>query len=348
MQRRVFIAGLGSAWGATWAGPAAAHPAPQPAAPPRADPIPPLPPAAMAGLIGEYGTAADLLIVLERDGHMYGRGKGVPQGRLLGVGDVYAPYSRAAGVPPLHFERARGAGSAVTFKGKRYPRVDLGAEVEARIRAGVRADPARLRAAALAARMPDFEPPKRRADLVDLAAIDPTIRFDIRYATANNFMGVALYERPAAFLQRPAAQAVGRAHRSLKAKGYGLLVHDAYRPWFVTKMFWEATPIASRGFVGDPANGSRHNRGAAVDLTLYDLATGGAVEMPSRYDEFSDRAHPDYIGGTSRQRWLRDLLRREMEAQGFTVYPQEWWHFDHEGWRDYAVGNRTFEELGRR
>lgn len=337
MQRRAFILGLG----AGLAGPAAAHP---PASAPAAG-LPPPPPAAMAGLIGEYGTADDLLIVLERDGAMHVLGKGAPAGRMTGVGDVYTPYSRAAGAPSLRFERQGPAGSAVIFNGRRYPRVDLGAEVEARIRAGVRVDPARLRAAALAAPMPAFEAPRRRADLVDLASVDATLRFDIRYATANNFMGIALYERPAAYLQRPAARALGIVHRSLKAKGYGLLVHDAYRPWFVTKMFWDATPVASRGFVGNPANGSRHNRGAAVDLTLYDLATGRPVEMPSRYDEFSGRAHPDYPGGTSRQRWLRALLRREMEAQGFSVYPQEWWHFDHEGWRDYAVGNRTFTEL---
>ena len=338
MLRRAFIAGFGAlAAPAALADRAAAHPGAHPASG-----LPPPPPADMAGLVGEYGTAADLLIALEREGSLHVLGKGVPAGRLTGGPDLYTPYSRAAGVPSLRFERTRGAGSAVTVNGRRYPRVDLGAEVEARIRAGVRADPARLRAAALAARMPAFEAPKRRADLVDVARVDPSLRFDIRYATANNFMGVALYDRPAAFLQRPAAQAVARAHRSLRAKGYGVLIHDAYRPWFVTKMFWDATPAASRAFVGDPAKGSRHNRGAAVDLTLFDLDSGRAVEMPSRYDEFSDRAHPDYRGGTSRQRWLRDLLRREMEAQGFTVYPQEWWHFDYGG-----VDNRTFDELAR-
>lgn len=346
MQRRAFIAGLGLAVAgpAILGRPAAAHPS---SATPRAGTAPPPPPREMAGLIGEYGTAADLLIVLEREGAMYVLGKGAPQGRLAGVRDVYAPYDRAAGAPRLVFERRRGAGSAVTLNGRRYPRVDLGAEVEARIRAGVRADPARLRAEALAAPMPAFDPPKRRTDLVDLARIDPALRFDIRYATADNFMGMALYDRPAAFLQRPAAQALVRAHESLRSKGYGLLIHDAYRPWFVTKMFWDATPPASRAFVGDPARGSRHNRGAAVDLTLFDLAAGKVVEMPSRYDEFSARAAPDYPGGTSRQRWLRALLRREMQAQGFEVYPQEWWHFDHEGWRDYAIENRTFDRLAR-
>lgn len=207
-------------------------------------------------------------------------------------------------------------------------------------------DPAALRAAAMAA-TPPAEAAKRPFDLVDLRTVDPGVRLDIRYATANNFMGFPLYERAEAWLQRPAAEALGRVAASLRPQGYGLLIHDAYRPWFVTWMFWEATPPEKREFVADPAQGSRHNRGAAVDLTLYELKTGKPVEMPSAYDDFSERAYPDYAGGTPRQRALRDLLRREMEAHGFTVYPQEWWHFDHKAWRDYGIGNVSFEALGK-
>jgi serine beta-lactamase-like protein LACTB len=97
--------------------------------------------------------------------------------------------------------------------------------------------------------------------------------------------------------------------------------------------------------VANPAHGSRHNRGCAVDLTLYDRKTGKAVEMVSGYDEMSDRSYPDYVGGTSRQRWHRELLRRSMEAEGFTVYEAEWWHFDYKDWQKYPIGNQTFEEL---
>ena len=104
-------------------------------------------------------------------------------------------------------------------------------------------------------------------------------------------------------------------------------------------MFWDATPEPQRVFVADPANGSRHTRGAAVDLSLYDLRTGRSVPMVSGYDEFSPRAYPFYPGGTSEQRWFRALLRRAMQAEGFTVYDAEWWHFDHESWRRWAVGN---------
>ena len=158
-------------------------------------------------------------------------------------------------------------------------------------------------------------------------------------------MGFPLYERPAAYLQRPAAEALGRAQATLAPQGYGLLIHDAYRPWFVTKMFWDATPPEDHVFVADPAEGSRHNRGCAVDLSLYDLKTGKAVEMTGRYDEMSTRSYADFIGGTTAQRRRRGLLRAAMEAQGFTVYPQEWWHFDYQAWAAYGIGTATFTEL---
>jgi serine beta-lactamase-like protein LACTB len=110
-------------------------------------------------------------------------------------------------------------------------------------------------------------------------------------------------------------------------------------------MFWEATPEKQRIFVADPSKGSRHNRGCAVDLTLYDRGTGKVIETVSGYDEMTGRAYPDYPGGTSLQRWHRELLRRAMEAEGFTVYEAEWWHFDYKDWRKYPILNLTFEEL---
>jgi len=202
-----------------------------------------------------------------------------------------------------------------------------------------------LRAEALAATPPVEEGSFRPADLVEVIKLDPTIRLDIRYATSNNFLGTPLYEEPRAFLQRPAAEAVVRVHRALAAKGYGLLIHDAYRPWYITKIFWDATPPDKHQYVADPARGSRHNRGCAVDLTLFDRATGRAVEMPSGYDEMSERAHPDYTGGTSEQRKNRELLRSAMEAEGFTVYEFEWWHFDYRDWHSYAVQNVRFADI---
>jgi zinc D-Ala-D-Ala dipeptidase len=186
-----------------------------------------------------------------------------------------------------------------------------------------------------------FRPP----ELVELTTLDPAIKLDIRYATTRNFLGTPLYSQARAFMQRPAAEAVVRVQHALEGEGYGLLVHDAYRPWYVTKLFWDATPADKHKFVADPAEGSRHNRGCAVDLTLYDLKTGRAVEMPSLYDEMSPRAYPSYAGGTAEQRRLRDLLRRHMEAEGFTVYEFEWWHFDYRDWKSYAIQNVRFESI---
>jgi D-alanyl-D-alanine dipeptidase len=185
----------------------------------------------------------------------------------------------------------------------------------------------------------------RTPDLVEIVSLDPTIKLDIRYATANNFVGRPVYAEARAFLQRPAAEALVRAQRALRPQGYGLLVFDAYRPWSVTKTFWDVTPRAKRDFVANPKKGSKHNRGCAVDLSLYDVATGTEVEMPSAYDEMSPRASPDYTGGTTEARARRDLLRRAMEAEGFTVEPNEWWHFNCREWREYPILDIPFEAI---
>jgi D-alanyl-D-alanine dipeptidase len=184
--------------------------------------------------------------------------------------------------------------------------------------------------------------------LVELAALDPSIRLDIRYAAANNFLGRPVYDEPRAFLQRPAAEALLRAHRWLKTKGYGIVVFDGYRPWSVTKIFWDATPEDKKQFVADPAKGSRHNRGCAVDVSLYELRSGRQVAMPSGYDEMTERAHPDYRGGPRKARRLRDLLRRAMEREGFTVYEHEWWHFDYKDWPRYPVLDIPFSAIPKR
>jgi D-alanyl-D-alanine dipeptidase len=206
---------------------------------------------------------------------------------------------------------------------------------------------AELREAARAATPPAEPGPFRPVDLVELTTLDPTVRLDVRYATTENFLGTAVYEEARAFLQRPAAEALLRAHRALREKGFGLLIHDGYRPWWVTKVFWDATPKEMRDFVADPAKGSRHNRGCAVDLTLYWLADGRAVEMPSLYDEMTERAYPGYPGGTPEQRERRDLLRAAMESEGFTAFDSEWWHFDYRDWREYPILNVAFDEIGK-
>ena len=185
----------------------------------------------------------------------------------------------------------------------------------------------------------------RSSDLVEITTLEPTIRLDVRYATADNFLGKPLYPVARGFLQRPVAEALVRVHRTLASQGYGLVVFDAYRPWSVTRLMWELTPPAQRGFVANPARGSNHNRGCAVDLTLFALDTGRAVEMPSGYDEMSPRSASAYAGGSPESRARRDGLRAAMEGQGFQVEPNEWWHFNHRTCPGYEVLDLPFEAL---
>jgi len=192
---------------------------------------------------------------------------------------------------------------------------------------------------------PKEQGPFWKPDLVELIKLDPTMKLDIRYATSNNFLGHPVYKEARAFLQRPAAEALVKVNRALRKKGYGLLIHDGYRPWSVTKVFWDATPEDKKQFVADPSQGSRHNRGCAVDLSMFDLKTGQPVAMPGEYDEMSERSHIEYKGGTERQRHLRDMLRSAMEAEGFAVYEPEWWHYDYKDWKHYAILNISFSEI---
>ena len=185
--------------------------------------------------------------------------------------------------------------------------------------------------------------PAPRPDLVDLARFDARLVLDIRYAGANNFTGRPVYPVAAAWLQRQVAMSLVRAHDRIRAQGLGLVVLDAYRPWHVTRDFWTAYP-EYRAFIADPAVGSVHNRGCAVDVSLVD-GLGREMPMPSDYDEFGTRAYPDYTGGDAGGRANRELLRTAMEAEGFAVHPREWWHFDHESWRRYPLLDIAFRDL---
>lgn len=193
-------------------------------------------------------------------------------------------------------------------------------------------------------------PPKetgdfKTSDLVELQDLDSTIHLDIRYATSNNLAGRPVYTEARAFLQRPAAEALVKVNNELKSLGYGLLVFDGYRPWSVTKLFWDVTPEEDHKFVANPKHGSRHNRGCAVDLSLYDLKSGREIQMTGAYDEMSERSYADYTGGTPEQRKMRDLLITHMENNGFDVYRYEWWHFDYQGWKTYRIQNIPFSKI---
>lgn len=185
----------------------------------------------------------------------------------------------------------------------------------------------------------------KETNLVELVKIDSTIHLDIRYATVNNFSRQAVYKEARAFLQSDAAESLKKINASLKPLGYGLLVFDGYRPWDVTKLFYDITSKENKKFVADPKEGSRHNRGCAIDVTLYDLNTGKEVPMPGAYDEMTERSYFDYVGGTEEQRKTRDLLISKMQAENFTVYKYEWWHFDYKDWQQYRITNLPFSEV---
>jgi D-alanyl-D-alanine dipeptidase len=189
--------------------------------------------------------------------------------------------------------------------------------------------------------------PFRTPDLVEIVKLDATIKLDVRYATKNNFLGKPVYSQARAFLQRPAAEALVRVNQILRKQGFGLVVFDGYRPWSVTKVFWDATPEDKKIFVADPSKGSRHNRGCAVDLSLFDLKTGAEVRMPSEYDEMTERAHIKYECASPEAKRLRDLLRSAMTAEGFSVYEPEWWHYDYKDWKDYPIMNVKFSDVGK-
>ncbi len=305
-------------------------------------------PSRWAGLVGEYGWDYDVLFVYERGGALHALIEWFFPYPLRETSDSEFTFP-ATGL--YHGERlvfrrdSTGRATAVAAAGVLFPRRAVGPGDGQQLRVAPARPIETLRREARAAHPPVETGRFRQPDLVDLAGLDSSLRFDIRYATTNNFLGTAFYTTPRAFLQRPAAEALVRAHRRLREQGYGLLVHDAYRPWYVTKVFWDATPAELRWLVADPSRGSRHNRGCAVDVTLFELATGQPVDMGGTYDEATPRSFPDYPVTTARQRWHRDVLRAALEAEGLQRIAEEWWHFDYRDWQRYPILNRTFEEL---
>jgi D-alanyl-D-alanine dipeptidase len=249
-------------------------------------------------------------------------------------------------LPPGHADIASGPQRYEIHEPWYFPRADAGADPGRFFHVTPVQPVAELRAKALKLAPPEEAGPFRKPELVELATLDPAIHLDIRYASEKNFLSTPVYTQARAFMQHPSAEALVRVLHKLQPLGYGLVIHDAYRPWYVTKIFWDATPPEGKIFVANPQEGSKHNRGCAVDLTLYDLATGQAIEMPGLYDEMSPRSFPNFPGGTSLQRWHRDLLRRAMESEGFTVNEDEWWHFDYKDWKQYGILNVPFEKMG--
>jgi D-alanyl-D-alanine dipeptidase len=180
---------------------------------------------------------------------------------------------------------------------------------------------------------------------VDLEDFIPDVHLDIRYATTNNFMGRAMYDEPKAFLVQEAAEALREASINLNDAGVGIVIWDAYRPFSVTRAFWDHTPEEHRIFVANPAVGSVHNRGCAIDMTLCDLSSGTYLEMPTDFDEFSPRSFVDFDPKDETVRENRSLLISTMGEFGFIVIPKEWWHFNFMEFENYPAMDLSFEEL---
>jgi zinc D-Ala-D-Ala dipeptidase len=181
------------------------------------------------------------------------------------------------------------------------------------------------------------------SDLVDLARFDPRLRLDIRYATADNFMGRVLYPVARAAAQRPVAEALSRVQTRAEAEGFGLLIFDAYRPWRITGMMWEATAPEAREFVADPRTGSRHNRGCSIDLSLH--RGGVEVVMPSPYDDFTPAAYRSNTDAPAAALAASRMLETWMVAEGFVPLANEWWHYDWADWRRYPIMDVPLEDV---
>ncbi|QXQ08036.1 M15 family metallopeptidase [Sphingosinicellaceae bacterium] len=292
---------------------------------------PPFPRADLAALIGQYGSSDFLLDIFEDGGSLWVEGLGQPSTMIDRVGPT--TFVDAFTGRQLYFAVD---GATLNIGGASLRRCDVGAERIALFQRSLDRQAADLLQSTTMA----------IEELVTLADVVPGIRVDIRYATAHNFMGFPVYDRAGAYARPSVAAALARVQATLSTQGYGLVVHDAYRPWSVTKLFWDVVPPEYRAFVADPAVGSKHNRGCAIDLSLCDARTGVLLAMPSRYDEPTVRASSAYRGGTSRARWHRDRLRDAMEANGFVVQPDEWWHFDFKAWQDYPIEDVSFAALG--
>lgn len=293
------------------------------------------------GLIGKYKAVKDgnILLVLESAGSLQILG-GKPHVMTEVCGDSF----RLAGGTPAMFRRdSLNYGAGLRLGAEEYQRSFYPGELGEQTVTVWRQRNDSLWAMARAASPPREKGRFARPDLVEIRSVDPEIG-----TPPANPSGAAATEEPVYrkfWLQRPAALALARAHRRLKSLGYGLVVNDAYRPWYITKYLKLSLPPEQGKYMADPAKGSHHNRGTAVDVALFELATGRPADMGYGPGELSERASSSYPGGTSLQRWHRLLLRSAMAANGFRGLSKEWWHFRHIGPRPYRLMNVSPDEL---
>lgn len=174
--------------------------------------------------------------------------------------------------------------------------------------------------------------------LIDIQTIEPDILLDIRYATRNNFLKSAVYPTARCLLRAPVAEALKTVQQNLRQQGFGIKVFDCYRPFSVQRAMWKILPDSR--YVANPDRGSRHNRGAAVDLTLVDLQ-GKAVEMPTDFDDFSEKAFRNSPSMSAVARQHVQILTQAMEAQGYQSIETEWWHYDGPNWERFGILNKS-------
>jgi len=180
--------------------------------------------------------------------------------------------------------------------------------------------------------------------MVDLKKIINNLYFDIRYATRNNFMHTKLYPPiNTTYLRLPAAEALKNIQKELKDKGLALKIYDAYRPYYVTVKMWQ--PIKDERYVANPAKGSGHNRGIAVDLTIIKIADGKELNMGTGYDNFTDTAHHTFKNLSPEILQNRTLLKSMMEKHGFKAFESEWWHYSLPNAKDYELLDLSFKKL---
>ncbi len=182
-------------------------------------------------------------------------------------------------------------------------------------------------------------------ELVEISSIDPSIVVDLRYATAHNFVGKVLYREGRCVLRRMTAERLSRAQKRLQRQGFGLKIWDGYRPLSVQREMWALVPDSR--YVANPERGSRHNRGAAVDVTLVD-ANGVEVSMPTAFDDFSERAAATFADLPDSILVHRRILQEAMTAEGFTILDSEWWHFDDPNWQRCELLDIPVEKVGNK
>lgn len=178
--------------------------------------------------------------------------------------------------------------------------------------------------------------------LVLLSNQAPNLQLEIKYATTDNFTGQKLYKKPLAYLHKDVLPDFIAACKDFERLGFGVKVWDAYRPLSVTQTMWDVTPDNKKQYVADPAKGSMHNRGCAIDMTLYDLATNQELVMPTEFDDFTEKAHAKANILDARVAKNRDLLIEVMTKHNFEVHPNEWWHFNRHRFDNYTLFTDTF------